>query len=178
MKVWITRPSSREVFMGGVRDLKLWIEQPAYHHTKTEDYNTLTETVKYVEHGWRALHQDHGISAKYWLKQSPALQSIIWSLTIHSISPKLEDEHKWAADFDRYQRDTFEGDWEGKCKIPAKRFLVEIDLSQECDQANIVVPQIYSVDDNHILGYDLNLTQSVYTTFLDNEGTIPYDFNK
>ena len=173
MKVWITRPSSREVFMGGIRDLKLWIEPPAYHHSKREHYSTRTDSTTYEEHGWRSIHHDCGISAKYWLKQSPALQSAVWSLVLHSISPKDSDEHEWAADFNRYEKDTFDDEWEGKCKIPSKRFLLEIDLSSECDEVNIIVPQIFSVDDDHILGYDLTFIQAVFNSYADEFGTIP-----
>jgi hypothetical protein len=173
MKLWITRPSSREVFMGGVRDLQLWIEPPAYHHSMKTNYDIKTDISTYTEYGWRSLHHDHGVPAKYWLKQSPALQSIVWSLVIHSLSPKDDDEHEWAADFDRYEKDTFDLEWEGKCKIPAKRFLLEIDLSSDCDEVNIIVPQIFSVDDAYILGYDLTSIQAIFNTFVDEQGITP-----
>lgn len=141
--VWITRPHSHEILMGGDRNLTLWTARPYYSHAaKLHDFKTRDGGDRYVDLGWEGKRQGRGIRAKPLLKQNAALRSAVWQEVFLSVCPKgmtLDEGQAWSET--QRGNEWFDGSaitlwhnlkdddaWEAKCNISHKRFLLEVDL--------------------------------------------------
>jgi hypothetical protein len=138
--LYFTRPEAYEVYMGGKRSITVWFEPPQYRHTaKPEDYRG-----RYSERGWSYDH-DYGKRARSLFKQDPDLLDLIWDFVAWSVYPKgmtLEQGSEWVAkaitspptpdlwgDFeDNYSWLSDDRNWEAKCNLSYKRFLLKVDV--------------------------------------------------
>ena len=139
LSVWITRPDSHEILMGGDRHLKVWFNRPAYiHHPQT--YETGRGEYKFVDQGWRADSDDYGKDVKPLLKQDPELRKLIWQEVYLSVGPRgmsIPEIEAWEVIVTKpdpefpttnWHNLTDDREWEGKCNTCHKRFLLEVDL--------------------------------------------------
>lgn len=142
MLAWITRPSSHEILMGGDRHLLLWMERPHYSHAaKASDLCLRSDPRRYRDRGWIG-RRDQGVRAKPLLKQCATLRAAVWDEVFLSVCPKgmtLGEGQVWSETqrgnevFDGmpitlWHQLTDDRDWEGKCNVSHKRFLLEVDL--------------------------------------------------
>ncbi len=137
LKVYITRPDAYEIYMGGKRDLRVWLEKPYYsHQSRTHE---LHNEVRYVDDGWRAAFST-GARFKLLFEQDRRLLDVVWPLVFLSVCLKgmtYEEGEKWANTPDPtpedpedtlYRQLFSDKEWEGKCNTSHKRFLLELDL--------------------------------------------------
>lgn len=135
--VYITRPYAYEIYMGGKRDLSVWLEKPYYSH-QSRSYELGTDTY-YVDIGWRSAFATRQ-RAKLLFEQDERLLEVIWPEVFLSICPKgmsYEEGKVWAdtpdpskddPDDTLYRALYEDKEWEGKCNTSHKRFLLEVDL--------------------------------------------------
>lgn len=145
--MYFTRPDAYEVYMGGKRSIRVWLQPPQYRHTAThEDYRG-----RYSERGW-SYDYDHGQSAKPLFKQDQQLLEVVWEKIVWSLLPKgmsYEEGLIWTEqpDSDPPRKDSLYGDvitnyhwlfedrnWEAKCNLCHKRFVLQVDIrSLSCE---------------------------------------------
>ena len=137
LKVYITRPYAYEIYMGGKRDLRVWLEKPYYSH-QSRSYELGSKTY-YVDDGWRAAFAA-GQRFKMLIEQDEKLLEVVWPHVFLSICPKgmtYEEGKIWADTPDPTEEDPTDTkyrllfsdkEWEGKCNTCHKRFLLELDL--------------------------------------------------
>lgn len=133
----MTRPEAYEVYMGGKRSVLMWVQEPAYSHA-SRSY-MVGDKQRYVDRGWNAPHVS-GTLAREILKQDKDLLEAVWKEIFWSILPRgmaYEDGHRWADTVNKedpefpttnYQLLTDDKDWEGRCNVCHKRFLLKVDL--------------------------------------------------
>ena len=151
MIIYITRPPAYGIYMGGYRDLRAWLQQPAYSHQSRE--HDLFGSMKYVDCGWDGPHTT-GQPARFLLDQDRELLDAVWKEVFTSILPKgmtYEQGGAWQfqpmasenGDFDTaYQQLFSDKKWEGKCNTCNKRFLLKVDLRS--NKVERIVPQVFS----------------------------------
>lgn len=134
--VYITRPDAYEIYMGGKRDLRVWLEKPYYSH---QSRTSGLRDDQFVDDGWRAAFAT-GQKAKLLFEQDKQLLDVVWPHIFLSICPKgmtYEEGKVWAdapSPTDEDPEDTnyrllfSDREWEGKCNTSHKRFLLELDL--------------------------------------------------
>ncbi len=137
MIVYITRPEAYEIFMGGKRSVLMWVQEPYYSHVSRS--NNILNEVRYVDRGWYSPHT-HGVLARFILKQDDALLEAVWKEIFWSVCPKgmtYEEGVEWANTvvkddpefpLTNYHSLTDDKEWEGKCNVCHKRFLLEVNL--------------------------------------------------
>lgn len=162
LKVWITRPDSHEVLMGGLRSVQLWVAEPMYCHLpEAQQMGGAGEAPRYTDHGW--LDRNTGsICAKALLKQDPELLSRVWDKIVWSCAPRgmgLQEAQHWGVsptegDEDPpaksagrvgWHRLTDDLRWEARCNRSHKRLLIQVGLRSglvEC-----IVPRVQLRDD-------------------------------
>ena len=137
LKVYITRPPAYEIYMGGKRDLRVWLDKPYYsHQSRRDDFHG---KVRYTDDGWRAAFCS-GRRFKPLYEQDPRLVEVVWPHVFLSVCPQgmsYEQGLAWAdtpSPTPEDATDTLYGqlfsdkEWEGKCNTCFKRFLLELDL--------------------------------------------------
>lgn len=138
--LYFTRPDAYEVYMGGKRSVRVWLEAPQYRHTATvEEYRG-----KYSERGW-SYDYDHGKVARPLFKQDPDLLELVWDQIVWSVLPRgmsLKEGLEWQhqPDTDPPREDGFgdilsnyhwlfeDRNWEAKCNLCHKRFVLKVDV--------------------------------------------------
>lgn len=147
--VYMTRPEAYEVFMGGKRDIRMWVQEPAYSHA-SRSYEVVGKQ-RYVDRGWHAPHTS-GVLARDLLKQDKELLEAVWKEIFWSILPQgmtYEDGYEWADTITKpdpefpvtnYHLLTDDKEWEGKCNVCHKRFLLKVDLRS--NQVERVIPHV------------------------------------
>ena len=173
MIVYITRPTAYEVYMGGKRHLEVWLQEPYYDHRPRHD------GLHYVDTGWSAPFCE-GQPARLLLKQDEGLQETVMEFVIMSLYPKGMDLDKgtyWAEkideDGDQGWRTLFKDrEWEAKCNICHKRFLLKVDLRRNTVEK--VTPYVV-LNDAHFTTDDITpeLALQLYHD-LDSKDIIPF----
>lgn len=175
MKVWITRPECDEVYMGGLRNVLVWVAKPFFdqrpikeiyelYHVATQAYGSTV----WMEGGWTS--SVVGVRAKPFLKQNEAVMDRVWDMIRESlVSGKIAPDDVTDIRSADILLDTR---YEAKCAVHWKRFLLEIDLLTEVvshTSVRVVMPE----GDE---GIDLPLTEGVSTTsyFLDEDLSKPF----
>ena len=137
MIIYITRPNAHEIYMGGIRSLMMWVQEPSYSHSSLA--NELGSETRYVDQGWSAPHSS-GVLARYLLKQDEDLLSAVWKEVFTSLCPSgmsYDAGVKWAnvvvkpdVEFEitNYHQLSDDREWEAKCNVCNKRFLLEVNL--------------------------------------------------
>jgi hypothetical protein len=185
MKIWITRPSAYEVYMGGMRSVKFWVEKPRYDHRLKEDEVYLNESIPndyltvYREFGW-SYGNSFGIPAKSFLKQNNIILQKVWDEVVQSVCPKDIKENwvQWADSLDNWHQLTDDSEWEGKCQVAQKRFLLEVDIKTDMVERikpEIVVLESYEKHEDSVYPVtdQVNSFYAVHTQFLDQYGHTP-----
>lgn len=175
MKVWITRPRCDEVFMGGLRNVLLWVDKPYFDQRPIiEEYELYDPDTKeygpgvWREGGWTSTAG--AVRAKPFLKQSEAVKERVWELIRESlVSDELELPVVTAFESGDILLDIR---YEAKCAVSWKRFLLEIDLATE-EVSRVQVRVLMSGD---VDGVDLPLTPEIASTshFLDEDLNRPF----
>ena len=157
--MYFTRPDAYEIYMGGKRSVRVWLQAPQYSHSANhDDYRG-----RYSERGW-SYDYDHGQSAKPLFKQDKQLLDVVWDKIIWSLLPKgmsFEDGLIWVNEPDSKpsRNDSLFGDvitnyhwlfedrnWEAKCNLCHKRFVLQVDVrSLSCE---FVEPLVEFPDSN------------------------------
>lgn len=175
MKVWITRPKCDEIFMGGIRNVMLWVDKPRFDQRPfTEEYELYDpETEKYGpsvwrEGGWTSTAGE--VRAKPFLKQNQDVLDEVWTMIRNS----LASEHLSGDEVTNFEAaDTFlDCRYEAKCAIHWKRFLLEIDLKEETvTQADVFV---LMPDDAGGLNLPLTPALAITSHFLSEDINQPF----
>lgn len=152
MKVWITRPESGEIYMGGYRSVEVWLEKPAYSHRPHPGHGRIPgndNEIIFYDEGWTA-ESVSGVIAKRWLKQDKLLFDNVWKEIVLSTGPKgmlYEEVVQW---FDtpanahlrnNYSQLVNDVNWEAKCNTCHKRFLLEVDVRAQTIER--IIPNVY-----------------------------------
>jgi len=140
MLVYITRPTASSVYMGGKRHLLLWVERPWYDHRPRFDGELWVDT------GWQGPFSQ-GAYARDLLKQDEALLDAVMTQVVLSLRPKgttPEEGLKWAESLDNWRSLMDEPDWEGRCHLCHKRFLLQVNL--RTNQVGLVTPHVIDGD--------------------------------
>lgn len=128
--VYITRPTAYEVYMGGKRHLNLWLQEPHYDHRPMSNGDG-----QYVDRGWTAAHCSPE-PARLLLNQDDDLLDLVMEHVVTSLYPlgmRAEEGIFWSERLDSERdpgwRSLFkDAEWEGKCNLCMKRFLLKVDL--------------------------------------------------
>lgn len=183
MRVWITRPKSSEVYLGGLRSVLLWIEEPRYDHRMLNeggcliDRNT-SDILHYIykEKGWWS--QTGSLKAKKFLKQDKEVLKKVWDKIYESLIPNYIDDTSLTYSLNEKEYDELHHNpnYEIICTLNWKRFLLEIDLFE--NTVKLVKPIIipYSgVSERNIPLTDFNL---VSDSFLDENENKPFIYEE
>lgn len=179
MKVWVTRPCSSEVYMGGYRSVMVWLEKPSYDgrpwHMDGEWYDV--KAGKYLE----SLHYEHGwvsdragcTYAKPFFKQCPVLFDKVWDQVARSCHPKdAPEDFKWEL-LGNYSTLLDDSWWEAKCKVNRKLFLLEVDLITK--DVQLVMPRMYNGEKSWVPeNYDLDPKLAICLGYLNEDLNRPY----
>lgn len=150
MIVYITRPYAYEVYMGGKRDVRLWVQEPYYSHHSIG--NELGGEIRYVDQGWHATHSG-SVKARFILTQDNTLLEKVWKEIFWSILPKgmsYDEGCVWAdivtsedPEFPdtNYRLLVDDKEWEGKCNVCHKRFLLKVNL--RTNEVERIKPGVY-----------------------------------
>jgi hypothetical protein len=168
MKVWITRPDSGEVFMGGMRSVLLWVAKPTFdHRPMTQEFELVDPDSQkcmatiWREGGWTS--EAGRVKAKPFLKQNKDLLNKIWREIYTSTLPPgpIDPDHECMT-FEHSQ-DMMNFDYELRCRTHWKRFLLEVDIKTE--NVEIVIPKTFGLDseaDPSAIDPDFALTSLFY----------------
>lgn len=177
MKVWITRQASDTVFMGGLREVLLWIDEPSFDHRcpvlEAELFDPVTNTYVaeiYREEGWQSIAGC--LRAKDFLKQNEEINRRVWEEILNSlISWECPDPMtlKTVEDLDS---PLLRADYELSCEIPWKRFLLEIDLKSET--VSLIKPLVCYEDGERARGIPLRKSVTVSSSYLAGDLNRPY----
>jgi hypothetical protein len=147
--VYITRPDAYEIYMGGDRSLRVWLEKPYYSHQSWS--HTIGSETHYTDIGWIAVHST-GQKAKLLLKQDKKLREIVWHEVFLSLCPRgmsYERGVEWAdtavktgnSDDDvLYAQALKDKEWEANCNTCHKRFLLQLNLRTY--EAQRIAPEV------------------------------------
>ena len=136
--VYITRPYAYEIYMGGKRDLRFWVQPPSYSHESWE-YESVRNQTRYIDRGWNAAHCSAQLFRELASQDNELLHNV-WDEIWLSILPKGMNREQgllWEqepmitnyGDQDTKYHLLFEDrEWEGKCNTCFKRFLLKVDL--------------------------------------------------
>lgn len=152
--VYITRPDSTEIYLGGKRRLELWLQEPHYDHRPVDNDNG-----QYVDRGWTAVHCESQ-PARLILSQDEHLLETVMEFVIMSLYPKGMDLDKgtyWADKVDAggdpgWRTLYADKDWEGKCNTSHKRFLLKVDLRR--NKVDRIVPYVI-LNDAYVTSDDI-----------------------
>lgn len=146
--LYVTRPYAYEIYMGGWRNMRVWTDEPQYFHGPGRHdafYGT-------SERGWSDFDDLHGSRAKPLFKDDPLLGEAIWREVFWSVLPKgmtAEEGETWwkeQSDFDSRRDDNWHNlfadrNWEAKCNLCHKRFLLKIDVRNSTVER--IAPRVY-----------------------------------
>ena len=164
MLVYVTRPPSYEVIMGGWRSVPVWTDEPHFHHWPVGGWRPMkSEDPKatFYDRGW-AYKGDRQSNCRFkpLVEQNAALEETAWRLMLWSCIPKhenvsLEDTLAWidtplpgedpanefcARNYDKLMSRNGMNS-ESLAQVHHKRFLMEVNLiSAEC---KIIVPTVH-----------------------------------
>lgn len=147
MIVWMTRPDAYEVYMGGDRSMDLWITRPAYSHVDVED--DFMGRKMFRDTGWCAAHST-AQRGRYLLKQDSALHfnvmhEVVSSLVPfdlpHDVDPYVWADTRLSGEDTNWRLLYLDRDWEQKCRVCYKRFLLEVNL--RTNEVNRIDPQVF-----------------------------------
>lgn len=174
MKVWITRPESDEVYMGGLRSVELWAEKPRYDHrfiSPLYDYYEPNKETRafsvWKENGWYA--QTGSVRAKKFLKQDQEVLKKVWSLIYASILPANHPTEKLTDA--EYEQMYHNEKYEGVCCLSNKRFLLEI---------NLATNNVYHVEPRLVYDGELPRGSDLFATryFIDEDHNRPWFYKE
>jgi hypothetical protein len=140
IKVWVTRPDAYTVYMRGAPNLLVWTEKPHYSHAPRA--NEFRGRMRHFDVGWSSQRCHEGVAAKPLLKQDSGLLDLVVTEVILSLAPAGTPNHEaaltWAevpllTDAGSAARSNWgllfsDKDWESKCNVCHKRFLLEVEL--------------------------------------------------
>lgn len=178
MKVWFTRPSASEVYMGGYRHVQIWLEKPSWDarpwHMEGEFFCEKTQTYLdslHREHGW-VTDRAGSTYAKPFLKQCPILFEKVWEQIYRSCHPKgAPEDFEW--EDGKYSTLINDEWWEAKCKVPRKRLLIEADVITK--EVRLVFPRVFDGKLSYCpIDYELDPTYAVSHQYLDEYDPRPY----
>jgi hypothetical protein len=173
MKVWITRSASDTVFMGGLREVLLWVDEPFFDHRprilEAELFDPATSAYVmeiYREEGWNSL--TGSIPAKEFLKQDEAIRNRVWEEIRRSmISWECLDPIGYEQGSPLLRKD-----YEFYCETHWKRFLLEIDLKSET--VKLISPMVCYKDNERARGLPLRRPTAISSYFLGADLNRPY----
>jgi hypothetical protein len=180
MKVWVTRPRSDEVYLGGWRRVKLWVEKPHFDHRPAREEFELKdpETEKYFgcvfkEHGWYS--RADSTRAKGFFKQDPEMMKRVWLKIYESCVPAdCPDPQNKEMNDKEYRRLYSEPHYEMICCTHWKRFLLEIDLYQKT--VTLIEPKSV-IDINGPIGTYPMTRELSASYFVDEDMSRPFFFD-
>jgi hypothetical protein len=177
MKVWITRQASDTVFMGGLREVLLWIDEPTFNHRcpvlEAELYDPATNTYVeeiYREEGWLSI--SGSLRAKDFLKQDEEINRRVWEEICNSLISWECPDPMEVNSVEELDSPLLRADYELHCSTPWKRFLLEIDLKNET--VELVSPLVCYEDGVRARGLPLRKSVTVATSFLAGDLNRPY----
>lgn len=172
MLLWVTKPSSYEVYMGGLkRSFKVWMKKPKYNHAQQDK---MMFDVEYGEEfGWFAPNCDP-VNIQPLVEQYPEFTSAIWDLVIQAEKPiDVSNRNCWSVNEENWSQlgpalgQTHPGcKWEEFSTIHFKRFLIE--LNTETKACDLIIPENVRADvlGNYIKGHDrYEYTQTMIQEF-------------
>jgi hypothetical protein len=176
MKVWITRPASDAVFMGGLRDVLLWIDEPHFSHCcrvlEAELFDPGTNTCVmgvYREDGWGSIAGS--LKAKEFLSQNETVQQMVWKEICDSmISWECPDPMEYNTD-----SPLLRPNYEKSCSTNWKRFLLEVDLKNETVER--ISPMVCYLEGERSRGLPLRESTAISSSYLDGDFARPYFYN-
>ena len=178
MKVWITRPQCDEVFMGGLRNVLLWVDKPRFDQTPvTEEYELFDpEQEKYLYSIWRQsgwISLAGSVKAKPFLKQNEEVLDKVWELICESVR---SDQVASSDVTDIRDAEVFlDGNHEAICATNWKRFLLEIDLRNESvEQVDV---EVIMPGSRAVLNLPLTPELAVATHFINEDISKPFDWS-
>lgn len=185
MKIWITRPSACEVYMGGMRSIGFWVQKPRYDHRLKEHEiyqhidNPNDGIVVYQEVGW-SYGNSYEIPGKAFLKQEKTIFDRVWDKVRISVCPPDVDADQWSEDMKNWHQLVDDNYWEAQCRLSKKRFLLEVDIcakTVEFVEPEIVLPQgLFNTQRDcglFPITNKVNSFYALYSQFLDEYGTVP-----
>ena len=171
MKVWITRPQAYEVWMGGLRHVVAWLAEPSYSHQPHNHWKDGRMATEFRDFGWFAGSSDSPTAAKPLLKQDEQLLGQVWEWLLWSIAPKGTDRRAAIALWEDQVARLNDGrachagqdgsvapgqgvyrdeDWEARCNLSHKRFLLEVDV--RTNRCALRAPRVYCQDQPECIG--------------------------
>lgn len=133
MKVWITRPQSDELHLGGFRMCKLFLTKPLYDHRLLHDdgFDCM------YERGWCDAKGSGLRGIRDWLKQDEELLQMVWNKIVESVElvPPTSLET-----FEERRLMLLDDMWETKCHINHKRMIIELDIVKRT--VEFVIPSV------------------------------------
>lgn len=145
MKVWVTRPSCDEIYMGGMRRVRVWLDKPVFdHRAQIPDFNLIDPQTRqhvasvYHENGWTS--ESGGLIASPFLEQDRHLYERVWDHIYHSCMPMGFDKPLGTLVTDGEYKRLIDLNYERQCLTHWKRFLLEIDLCR--DDLHVISPLI------------------------------------
>lgn len=179
MRVWITRPKSSEVYLGGLRSVLLWIEEPRYDHRMLNDGGCLidrdtSDILHYIykEKGWWS--QTGSLKAKIFLKQDKEVLKKVWNKIYESLIPNDIDDTSLTYSLNEKEYDELHHNpnYEMICTLNWKRFLLEIDLSE--NTVKLVQPLVIPYNGESERNIPLTDFNHVFDSFLDEDENKPF----
>lgn len=150
MKLWITKPESYEVYMGGLkRSFYVWMMQPSYSHEAREQRQFNIDML--VERGWVTPNDRASASnIRCLLEQYPQLAEVIWDRVRYAeCPPDIEDYKAWTAveeNWDKLGDSPYDERWESHSRIHHKRFLLEVETDTQT--VKLIKPQVFFADED------------------------------
>ena len=183
MRVWITRPTSSEVYLGGLRSVLLWIEEPRYDHRLLTDGGCLIDINSseilhriYRENGWWS--KTGSLKAKIFLKQDKKVLKKVWDKIYESLIPEYIKDTTLTYSLNEKEYDDLHHNpnYEMISTLNWKRFLLEIDLSSNI--VKIVEPLVINYNDKIEKNIELTEFNKVSDAFLDEDPKKPFIYNE
>lgn len=177
MKVWITRQASDAVFMGGLRDILLWIDEPSFDHRcqvlEAELFDPARNTYVmeiYREEGW--LSRAGSLPAREFLTQNEDIKFRVWEEICNSLISWECPDPMAVKSLDDLDSPLLRQNYELSCAIPWKRFLLEIDLKSET--VSLIKPLVCYEDGERARGIPLRKSVTVSSSYLAGDLNRPY----
>ena len=180
MKLWITRPHSDEIYMGGDRSLRLWTTQPIFDHRPLKhdfdlchkETGDVFESV-YLELGWSS--ENHSVKATPFLKQDRSVFDRVWELVFASVAPASDpDLYRRNFNVEEYAR-LIEPRYEMECLVHWKRFLVELDMKS--DTVSLIEANSLVSDDDYCFGRPVTENLGLTSLYLDEDLNRPFFYS-
>jgi hypothetical protein len=147
MKVWITRPDSAEYHAGGLRSVRVWVDEPVFDQRAVIKAFDLYDPVAkrygpevYREAGW--VSKSGSCKAKHFLRQDERVLMLVQHKIYESLIPH----------------------W--------KRFLLELDLKAET--VTLVKPSVFLRDGDPAGDHPITVETGTASLFEDGDLARPY----